>query len=300
MKRRIVLLAGWTAIGAAAASDGVLGVEASEPRAYGYHVGDVVRRHVSVNAPDAWRLVEDSLPRPGARGQPLELRNVRVTTRSVAGGRRHELELEYQVFLAPPAVRTLEIAPWRLRFDGAQRSEEVRVDAWPVTVAPLAPVDVSPRRGLGELQPDRAPLPIDTGATRLRIGVCAAAAALLFVWVGAATFGPPWRAARQRAFGRAWRQLRRLPASPAPEQWRGALRTLHDALNRSAGAVLFEPGLDEFIAARPAFRALRDDLARFMQLSRAEFFGEPARGGSDPAWLLELCRRCRDAERGIA
>ncbi len=51
-------------------------LEASEPRAFGYQVGDLVQRHVSVHAPDGWRLDEATLPRPGGRGQALELRRV--------------------------------------------------------------------------------------------------------------------------------------------------------------------------------------------------------------------------------
>ena len=50
----------------------------------------------------------------------------------------------------------------------------------------------------------------------------------------------------------------------------------------------------------PAFAAVRDELARFLQMSRAEFFGDAARQKDDGAWLRALCRRCRDAERGMA
>ena len=117
---------------------------------------------------------------------------------------------------------------------------------------------------------------------------------------------------------------------------------MHRALNASAGEVLFEPGLERFIGANPVFRAERDTIARFMQVSREVFFagawqpgsaGAPAsdsdalssrssfgerlkppreadevvvgtgalpRNNGDPidaAWLIELCRRCREAER---
>jgi len=68
---------------------------------------------------------------------------------------------------------------------------------------------------------------------------------------------------------------------------------------RIAGEVLFERGLDAFVARRPAFAALRDDLERFLRLTRAEFFGGAARGAGDAKWLVALCRRCRDAERGL-
>jgi mxaA protein len=176
----------------------------------------------------------------------------------------------------------------------------VRVEAWPITVAPLLPVDASPRRGLGELRPDRTPPPIDDHTIQLRLLACAAAALLLLGALALIQLGPPWRAARNQPFGRAWRQLRRLPPNAAGAQWRSACKSVHDALNRSAGEVVFEPGLERFIGAHPAFTALRDDLDRFLRLSRGEFFGESVRENGDASWLVALCRRCRDAERGFA
>ncbi|MFZ2652357.1 MAG: hypothetical protein WA210_19840 [Burkholderiaceae bacterium] len=276
-----------------------LRVEASEPRAYGYQVGELVQRHISVDAPPGWRLVQDSLPRPGGRGQAIELRRVAATVRDVPAGQRHELALEYQVFLAPPSVRTLEIAPLRLRFEHPTRSEEVRVEAWPVTVAPLTPLEVSQRRGLGELQPDRPPPLIDTAPMRARLLACAVLAQLLLLALSLLSFGPAWRAARNRPFGRAWRELRRLPAHPPQAQWRAACRTMHEALNRSAGEVLFEPGLERFFAAQPAFRGVRDEIAKFMQSSRDEFFDDTSHADVDASGLVSLCRRCRDVERGL-
>jgi mxaA protein len=283
---------------AQAAPEAVLRVEASEPRSYGYQVGDHVQRHVVVHVPDGWRLDEATLPRPGGRGQALELRQ--VARRTADGGRRLEFDLDYQVFLAPASLRTVEIAPLRLRFAGASRSEEVLVEAWPVTISPLLPVQAPTRRGYGELQPDKPPPLIDTGAARQRLVVFAAVAALLLAWLAVVHLGPPWAAARNRPFGVAWRRMRGLPANPADAAWREACVQLHEALNRTAGEVLFERGLDAFVARRPAFATLHDDLARFLQMSRAEFFGGAARQADDGAWLVALCRRCRDAERGIA
>lgn len=185
---------------AQAAPDAVLRVEASEPRAYGYQVGDHVQRHVVVHVPDGWRLDDATLPRPGGRGQALELRQ--VLRRTAAGGQRLELDLDYQVFLAPANVRTVEIAPLRLRFAGASRNEEVLVEAWPITIAPLVPVQPPNRRGFGELQPDKPPLPIDTGAARRRWSPWR-------WWRRCCSPGWPWftsgRRGRRRASGRsAW------------------------------------------------------------------------------------------------
>jgi mxaA protein len=281
------------------ADDAVLRVEASEPRAYGYQVGDHVQRHVVVQAPAGWTLDEASLPRPGGRGTALELRSVQRRTTAVGGGQRIELDLDYQVFLAPAVVRTVEIAPIALRFTGASRTEDLRIDAWPVTIAPLLQVEAPTRRGLGELQPDRPPLLRDTSALRTRLLAWAAIALLLITTLAVAYLGPPWRAARQRPFGVAWRQLRRLPAQPGDPAWRAACVQLHEALNRTAGEVLFERDLDAFVQRQPGFAPLREDLQRFLHTTREQFFGGAPRNADDGRWLVALCRRCRDAERGL-
>ena len=301
MLRRLLILSSLAMLlGAGArADDAVLRVEASEPRAYGYQVGDHLQRQVTVHAPAGWTLDEASIPKPGDRGKALELRAVQRRSVAEGGGRRIELVLDYQVFLAPAAVRTVEIAPITLRFAGASRTEDLRIDAWPVTVAPLVQVEAPNRRGLGELQPDRATPLRDTTALRTRLIAWAALALLLVAALAVAYLGPPWRAARNRPFGVAWRQLRRLPAQPDDAAWRAACIQLHEALNRSAGEVLFERDLDGFVQRHPGFAPLRDELQRFLQTTREQFFGGALRAADDGRWLQALCRRCRDAERGL-
>lgn len=298
--KRLLVSALLLLTGAAGGDEAVLRLEASEPRAFGYQVGDHLQRRVVVHAPAGWTLDEASLPRPGGRGLALELREVRQSRTQTPAGQRVELDLDYQVFLAPAVPRTVEIAPHRLRFNVAGRVEEALIEAWPVTIAPLVQAEAPTRRGLGEMQPDRAPPLIDTEARRTRLAAYASAAALLLAGLALAYLGPPWNAARGRPFAVAWRRLRGLPAQPDAARWKEACVALHEALNRSAGEVLFERGLDDFLQRRPGFVPLREDLQRFLQTSSAQFFGGAAREPDDGRWLVSLARRCRDAERGLA
>jgi len=297
-------------LGVLAAVDGratgaidALTAQAEEPRAFGYQVGDVLSRTIIVDAPDGLALDEASLPRVGRLGQAFELR--RADWHRLRGG-RHRLALEYQVFLSPTAVRTLELPPINLHFVGLPRSQDLRIDAWPVTVAPLVPVDVSPRRGLGEMQPDSEAPVIDTSSTRQRLLAYGAAIAPMLLYLARVYIGLPWLSRRQRPFESAWRTLRGLGGTTAAERHRAVLQTLHAALNRSAGVVLFEQGIDAYLAAQPRFVGMRDDLIHFFDVSRRVFFDTQAAAPTDAAtddavrWLLDFCRRCRDAERGSA
>ena len=298
------LLLGWAASAACAAMlPGQVDATLSEPRAFGYQLGDMVSRTVTVDAADGLVLDESSVPQAGARGNALELRSVVRRSSGEPGGRRHELTLAYQVFLSPPQPRTLEMPGFTLRFKGQPRAQEVRVEAWPVTVSPLVPVEVSPRRGLGELQPDAAPPLIDMRFARWRLIVYGLIALVLLSYLAHVYIGLPWWTRAHRPFTLAWRSLRGLtPASPEPK-WREAFQHLHGALNRTMGEVVFEEGVDRFVKAKPHFAHLRDDLARFFRQSRLEFFGKDEQqvpAGADRSWLIGFCRRCRDAERGSA
>jgi mxaA protein len=282
------LLLAMTLAGAAHAA--TLQATTEEPRAFGYQVGDVVQRRITVEVPAGLVLDENSLPRPGARGTALELRALRRS----AGSQRMQLELDYQVFLSPSAVRTLELPSLTLRYDGTPRAQDVRIDAWPITVAPLVPVEVSPRTGLGELQPDAEPLLIDTLARRWRLFGTAVLLCALLAYLGVVYLGLPWWGARQRPFALAWRQLNQVQAPP----WREACQRLHAAFNQSAGEVLFEHGVGRFTSQRAAFEPLKEDIVRFLRLSQREFFEGGAHQPEDAAWLTAFCKRCRDAERG--
>ena len=75
---------------------------------------------------------------------------------------------------------------------------------------------------------------------------------------------------------------------------------MHEALNRTAGEVVFEGGVERFVQAQPRFAPLREDLKAFFAKSRQQFFGDAATQASDAGWLVDFARRCRNAERGSA
>jgi len=284
-------------VGRAGAAPQTLGASSNEPRAFGYTVGDVVTRRIALQVPSGLRLDEASLPRAGSRGRALELQHVAL--RKSLTGVPEELQLDYQVFLAPRELRVLEMPALVLRFDGSPREQQLRIDAWPLTVGPLTPVDPSPREGLGELRPDLAPPMLDTAAVRTRLAAEAVVIVLLLAYLAQVYLVLPWSARRRRPFGRAWTVLQALPDAPDAAQRRAAYQQLHAALNALAGEVLFEPGLARFVARQPRFAPLQNELAGFFAQSRAEFFGSGPQAG-DMRWLVALCRRCRDLERGAA
>jgi mxaA protein len=313
-----VAVVAWATAASASFAADLPGARVVEPRAFGYAVGDVVSRRIALAVPPGFVFDDRSLPRPGGRGQALELRKVELDRR----GGEPELRLEYQVFLAPREVRTLEMPAFALTFNAPSgATHSVRIDAWPLVVGPLVQVDAPTRTGLGEWRPDIAPPLVDTSAVRTRLWLWAAGLFAVTALLAHARLFAPWWAGRHRPFGTAWRHVRRLPTALATAQRQAAYRTLHEALNRTAGGVLFEAGIERWLAAQPRFAPLRDDLREFFRRSRSEFFATPpavtaprapGEAGADayadaPAdphvdpeadtrWLREFTRRCRDAE----
>jgi mxaA protein len=281
-----------------------LRVHVADPRAYGYQVGDTALRRITLDVPRRLRLDEASLPQVGRVNGALELRALTREARDGPSGTRLTLGLEYQVFAAPSAVRVFELPPLRLRFDGTPREEELRVDAWPLAVAPLGPEPVAHRAGLGELRPDTPPPPLDARWERRVLAGCAVLAVPLLGYLAWVYGALPWWTAARRPFGRAYRALRRQgAAAPSPDDWREACRALHAAFNETAGRVVFADGVDRFVEQAPRFATLREDIRAFFERSQAGFFGgadprPPGDAAAERRWLLGFARACRDAERG--
>jgi mxaA protein len=99
-------------------------------------------------------------------------------------------------------------------------------------------------------------------------------------------------------FARAYRDLKKLPAT-AEGLSQGVAR-LHQAFNATAGNSVFDA--TTFLARKPGFAPLGQELGQFFGLSRTVFF-EPSAphgiAGDATAWLRKFCRRCRDCERGL-
>lgn len=265
--------------------------QAQAPRAYGYFVGDVVQQRVQLELPGGWALDLQALPRSRRPGQALELRQALLQGR--------ELLLEYQVFAAPAELRLLELPTLQLRLQGPGGAEHtLRVEGSPLLVAPLLPAQPSPRTGLGELRPDQPlPLPATQGHAQ-RLLLYAAAALLLGLLWWQLKYGLPYSRRRQQPFAQAARALRHL-GGPPEAQGQAAFRLLHEALNRSAGQVLFAEGLPAFLQQRPAFAPLQAELQEFFRRSEQAFFAgsAPAPGGETLAWLRGFAQRALQAER---
>ena len=281
-------------------------VSVAEPKAFGYFMGDVLRRRITVDAGANAELIAASVPRPGAISYWLDLRAARWTWSRRAGRRRFEIDLAYQTFYAPLEPKRRVIPAIALRFRDGGETSTVRIAPFTFLTSPLREILV--RRGLGaeqgrelpQLMPDVRPRLRPTGRERSALLASAAvglgALALLayhFAWW-------PFRARPHRPFTAAARRIAARAADAEAADLERAYMDLHRAFDATAGHSLLAGDVTAFLDTHPPFAACREGIERFFVASRTLFFaGDARRADSDMplAELAQLSARLAATER---
>ncbi len=261
--------------------------EVEQPRAFGHQLGDLLRQRVRL-AVDGRPFEPTELPAAGRLGAWFERRAAHIEDDG-RGGRW--LVAEYQLINVPPRLQVVTLPSWRL--PGGEGRPDLKVAAWPLSVAPLGRESAFSESGFGELRPDRPPPQPATAPLRDGLRRTLAALGLLLAgWLGWWL----WRGRRERArlpFALAARRLRALADDDA-EAW----RVLHRAFDASAGRVVDAASLAALFERCPQFRPLAADIEAFYQASARRFFA-----GEDlpaPIPLRRLGRALRRIERAAA
>ena len=266
------------------------------PRPFGYVIGDVVERKISVQLPDTYTLDHSSLRPAGLIDRWIEARPARIEESAELNRTRYRIALAYQILGSPESVTTLVLPEIDLTFRRAGGQIVAPVPDWPITVAPLTPPTVLARAGLPELRPDVAPSLIPMHVLELRLGAYTALGALVLLYLGYRRFG--WFNFRGAGpFARAYRDLKRSLGNGGDAHVAVAMRRMHRAFDETAGRSVFAGRLDEFFSTHPRFADLRQPIESFFHHSREEFFGASSTGSTHFPSLLALCRDCYRCER---
>lgn len=279
-------------------------LEITNPRSFGYVIGDVIERRISLDLEAPYRLDADSFPDSGRMNRWLDLRRIESSSQYEAGGTLYTVTVAYQIVDIPENMQQLSIPELALTYGNGEQDLVLTVTPWRFTVTPLIAGKGEREYGFVDLQPDRVPPPVAIGRHVVRL-VFMAVAMLTAVLVLIYTLtGLPLLSRSRGPFARACRQLKRYAQTPndefcVPE----AMRCVHQAFNLTAGRVLFADQLESFFAQKRAFAGLREPIEDFYESSRSVFYGsenkaQTTRYAMDR--LLELCRNCRDVERGLS
>lgn len=291
--------------------EGVVSIQTQDPvKDVGYVIGDVVTRHITLTIKKPYVLVEESLPIVGYektyRGQPIGvyLSGLSHTKKDEGDQVIHQLTLDYQIFTSSVVAKRAAVLAEYVRLlntDSKAKDREVvkyRVPMWEFVISPLSVF------GQIKIEDDmsqfRGPLLMDASnqETRLKISLVLLVLSLLGLLYIVGKHA--WLPRMGGPFAKAYRVIKKQAHTPQGIQ--EAVSSMHAALNSSAGHSLFNDNLDEFLAKKPAFKAIKPEIQQFFGLSNQVFFEANAKHevGTEPvAWLKQFCRRCRDCERGL-
>ncbi len=292
-------------------ADGLVQLNIQEAeRDVGYTVGDIIPRTVTLKVKKPYQLMLTSLPIVGYerryKGQVIgvELSSIQHESEDDGDYTNYVLHLAYQVFtnniVAKPAFLPAEIVKFTKPASGNNKAEVVqyRIPEWGFRISPLAiygSVKIE-----DDMSPLRGPLLLNADAEKSHIKALYAVLGFSLLGLLYILGQRAWLPLMGRPFAKALRQIKKLPDSE--QGLKQAVSLAHRALDSTLGNAVFSNNLAQFVAEKPAFGPMQNELVQFFNLSRQVFFEAQAQPKLDlpqQAWLLRFCRQCRDCERGL-
>lgn len=272
----------------------------------GYVVGDILKRKVTITIKKPYQLITESLPIVGYehryRGKKsgIELVNIDVSSNQKAASETHVLDLDYQVFKTDRVAKPGALRAEALKMRNTENKEIVQYKLPDFTFR-ISPLSLIGQIKLDqEMYPFTPPLTIDNSKVIFNLKVLAALLACALLGLLYIFGAHAWLPRMGAPFAKAFRDIKKM--SDSPEGIKQAVTRTHQALNKTAGASLFSNNLVEFIAQNPTFSPAKKEIEQFFGLSHQVFFEDASQSlatENSKAWLLQLCRRLRDCERGL-
>ena len=273
----------------------------------GYVVGDILSRKVAITVKKPYQLIKESVPIVGYehryKGQisGIELVKINMSSKENADSETHVLDLSYQVFttsrVAKPAVLRAEI----LKMRNIENKEEVlqyRVPSFSFRISPLSVYGAVKLDQ--EMYPFIPPLTLDNSEAIFNVKILASILSLALLGLLYIFGTRAWLPKMGAPFAKAYRDIKKMPSTDEGVQQ--AVTRVHQSLNKTAGASLFTNNLETFIASKPAFAPVKQEIEKFFGLSHQVFFEDatqPLATENPKAWLLQFCRHLRNCERGL-
>ncbi|HSI43780.1 MAG TPA: hypothetical protein VK949_05510 [Methylotenera sp.] len=292
------------------APEGVIKIQITNPeRDVGYTVGDILKRVITLEVKKPYSLVNTSIPIVGYERRwkgkviGIDVSSVKLSETDHDSSHIYVIDVDYQVLtnnvVAKPGALPAEILHFKfVNAKGKASLVQYRVPSWNFRISPLAVFgSVKVEQDMSGL---RGPLVLDAKTHQRNRDIATGILALVLLGLLYILGNRAWLPRMGAPFAKALRDLRKLPDNQQGLQQ--AVSRLHLALNKTAQHTVFKGGVDEFIAQKPAFAEVRNDLLAFFEVSRHAFFEStpnPDSKSQNLAWLKAFARHCRDCERGL-
>jgi mxaA protein len=259
----------------------------------GIQIGDVLTRTITIETDTAYDLPKTSLAIKGESKNDIELHDINVSTTKSLNKKLFQITLSYQVFANAAKPVQMEFPIEHFLFTGPNNIT-IDIPAWRFWYSPLVAEGITNAKNLMQPQIKPALIAVKPIQTRLTIfSVILVIGLLGLVYVNADKRYLPFM---NGAFAKAHRHIKKLAKDQSAN--RTAFVYMHQAFNQIYGANLFSGELEQFLAAHPKFVKMKDEIARFFELSNATLFAN-ANHAKTHEDLIDLSKRLRDCERGI-
>ena len=265
-------------------------VNVETPKPFGYVIGDEIQQRIVFEADADVSLQTAGLPLKGPINRWLELNQVSVKQH----GRHYLIDLRYQVFYAPLEVKRLTIPGFNLRLVKDKQTFNQSVPDWSFTIAPLRELRVRKSENGEYMRPDAAPSWLPNTVAVFGLSVSLVVAAMIMAYL-AYLYGYFPYPVQRKLFKRVLKKIEGLSKADMEK----ALKMMHEALNGLYQQPLFHYQLQPFFLRNPPFRQVSSELDWFFSYSDRYFFSSGMIVVQhDLDKLIDLCRQCRNIERG--
>ena len=248
-----------------------LAVEITEPRQFGYVLGDKIERVFLVESANNVQLNKEKLRlgRIDTWFSVVDIRDLGVSAN------KPKSSLTYQVINVPEAPSMVEIASRKVDVIADGKPAFVEVPKLLVTIAPLTPRLVSNMGGLENIQPDEDVGMISSVNAENRLQVYSLIlilpfSLLLFCWM-------PWDKffrTKNLPFNKGRREVLTLLKLKQNNFEEKSLRIFHNALNTTFKKTIFVEEVREACEKIPSYIPLIEDLEYFLRCSQKYFYSD--------------------------
>ena len=238
----------------------------SQPREFGYQLGDLFERHLSLRLRRPYEFVEDSLPQPSRLNRWIAFHSYDLKTSNEGASVAYEITLRYQVANVEKTITDAGVPSHQLKISNGDETLTFLVPPSRTTIAPFG------GNPSGELAADKEPELVPLENRNLAMLAAALLISLLGVWWF------QWGIYRRKdvaPFNHCYQQLKAFRDRPLSEQdYAGMLREIHHAFNQTAGRAVFPESLAEFVTQHQNFAPVQSRIDEYFAHSNDYFFGD--------------------------
>jgi len=248
-----------------------LAVEITEPRQFGYVLGDKIERIFVVESAKKVQLNKEKL-KLGRIDTWFSVVNIGDSDIS---SNKPRFSLTYQVINIPEAPSMVEIASRTIEVFADGKPKAIQVPKLLVTIAPLTPRLVSNMDGLENIQPDEDVGMISSINTENRLQLYLLIlilpfSLLIYCWM-------PWDRFfknKNLPFNKGRREVLVLLKLKQDNFEEKSLRIFHNALNKTFKKTIFAEEVREACKKIPSYTPLVEELEYFLRCSQKYFYSE--------------------------